>query len=139
MNAIDTNVFVYATDSDEPTKQAKAKNLLVKLVPASTRTILLWQVAGELLNCMRRWESRGKISAIDVEDNIRDVLRSFPMVISNENVITRSLSLSSRYSLSHWDSMLLAACIEVGVDTLYSEDLSGGVTYDSVQVVNPFL
>ncbi len=34
--------------------------------------------------------------------------------------------------------MLLAACIEAGVTTLYSEDLSHGVRYDSVLVVNPF-
>jgi predicted nucleic acid-binding protein len=46
--------------------------------------------------------------------------------------------LSSRYSLSHWDSLLLAACEDAGVDTLYSEDLDDGMTYDAVTVVNPF-
>ncbi len=44
----------------------------------------------------------------------------------------------SRLSLSHWDSMLLAACIEAGVDTLYSEDLDAGTTYNTVTVINPF-
>jgi predicted nucleic acid-binding protein len=34
--------------------------------------------------------------------------------------------------------MLLAACSEAGVRTLYSEDLGEGVKYDSVTVVNPF-
>ena len=28
MNAVDTNVFVYALDADEPVKQAKAQDLL---------------------------------------------------------------------------------------------------------------
>ncbi len=53
-------------------------------------------------------------------------------------VLRRSLDLSSRYSLSHWDSMLLAACLEAEVDTLYSEDFSAGAAYDTVTVVNPF-
>ena len=138
MNAVDTNVFVYVVDADEPAKRAKAKDLLLRLVADPVKTALPWQVTGEFLSCMRRWESQGKISTADVESNIRDVLRMFPMVIPTVNVISRSLSLSSRFSLSHWDSKLLAACAEAGVDTLYSEDLDAGTTYDSVTVVNPF-
>jgi predicted nucleic acid-binding protein len=47
MNAVDTNVFVYAADDDEPVKQAKAVNLLDQLVEEPSHTLLLWQVAGE--------------------------------------------------------------------------------------------
>ena len=54
-------------------------------------------------------------------------------------MLRKSLDLSSRYSLSHWDSMLIAACIDAGVRTLYSEDLGDGVAYDSVTVINPFV
>jgi predicted nucleic acid-binding protein len=46
--------------------------------------------------------------------------------------------LTRRYSLSHWDSLLLGACIAAGVDTLYSEDMSHNGVYDSVTVINPF-
>jgi predicted nucleic acid-binding protein len=63
----------------------------------------------------------------------------FSLTLPTQNVIALSLDLSPRYSLSHWDSMLLAACIEAGVDMLYSEDLDAGMTYDSVTVVNPFV
>jgi predicted nucleic acid-binding protein len=31
MNAVDTNVFVYALDTDEPVKQAKALDLFQRL------------------------------------------------------------------------------------------------------------
>jgi len=31
MNAVDTNVFIYALDDDEPVKQAKAHELLQQL------------------------------------------------------------------------------------------------------------
>ena len=49
-----------------------------------------------------------------------------------------STELRSRFSLSHWDSMLLAACKEAGVTTLYSEDLDTGTDYNGLRVVNPF-
>lgn len=54
------------------------------------------------------------------------------------NMIPISLGLTSRHSVSHWDSLLIAACIEANVDTLYSEDLGDGEQYDTVTVVNPF-
>ena len=35
--------------------------------------------------------------------------------------------------------MLLAACKEAGVDTLYSEDMAAGTNYDGLTIVNPFV
>ena len=54
MNAVDTNVFVYSLDANEPDKQAKAKLLLAGLVGVRPSTVLPWQVAGELLNWLRK-------------------------------------------------------------------------------------
>ena len=138
MNAIDTNVFVYALDADEPAKQAQAIALLDQLSPHPSQTVLLWQVAGEFLSCLRMWKSAGKIAAADVEANLMDLLDTFPLILPAQAVLERSLDLSGRYSLSHWDSMLIAACLEAGVDTLYTEDMDAGTTFDSLQLVNPF-
>ena len=41
MNAVDTNVLVYALDSDEPLKQARAHQLLDRLVQRPAETVLL--------------------------------------------------------------------------------------------------
>jgi len=49
MNAVDTNVFIYALDADDPVKQAKARDLLQRLTQTAGTTILPWQVASELL------------------------------------------------------------------------------------------
>ncbi|HTN00543.1 MAG TPA: hypothetical protein VL132_01625, partial [Planctomycetaceae bacterium] len=54
------------------------------------------------------------------------------------DAISISIDLTRRYTLSHWDSLLLGACIVAGVDTLYSEDMSHNGVYDSVTVINPF-
>lgn len=137
MNAIDTNVLVYAIDSHEPAKQAKARDLLNRLSSASA-AVLPWQVACEYMSCLRRFAAAGRFPADDIEADILDLLSIFPLVLPTENTIPRSLSLMSRYSLSHWDSLLIAACLEAGIDTLYSEDFDNGMTYDTVSVVNPF-
>jgi predicted nucleic acid-binding protein len=39
---------------------------------------------------------------------------------------------------SLWDALILAACVEAGVNTFYSEDLPGFDDFDGPRVVNPF-
>jgi predicted nucleic acid-binding protein len=49
--------------------------------------------------------------------------RLFPVALPTLGVVDRALDLTGRYSLSHWDSMLLGACLEANVNTLYTEDM----------------
>ena len=62
----------------------------------------------------------------------------FEVRIPSEAIFQVSFDLRSRFSLSHWDSMLLAACKEAGVTTLFSEDMDSGTDYDGLTIVNPF-
>jgi predicted nucleic acid-binding protein len=138
MNAIDTNVLVYLVDDRESVKQAKADDLVHRLTMPPVSTILLWQVIAEFVACMRRWQAAGRLTAAEAEAYAQRMLGLFPLVLPNVHVVTESFHLTARHSLSHWDAMLLAACIEAGVTTLYSEDLTDAATYDTVTVVNPF-
>jgi predicted nucleic acid-binding protein len=138
MNAADTNVFVYALDADEPVKQAKALDLFQRLTQAGGATVLPWQVAAELLSKLRKRESAGRITSCEVESRFRKFLAMFPLAIPSVKVFSTYFDLHSRFSLSHWDAMLLAACKEAGATTLYSEDLYPGPDYDGLAVVNPF-
>jgi predicted nucleic acid-binding protein len=139
MNAVDTNVFIYGLDDSEPAKQAKAQSLIAQLVQSSVETVLLWQVAGELLSYLRKWESAGRITGADVAAHFRDAFALFPLKTPAAKVFEIGFALHARFSLSHWDSMLLAACKEAGVTTLYSEDMDSGTDYDGLTIVNPFV
>ncbi len=138
MNAVDTNVLVYFVDRDQPAKRAKAVALLGSLGKQDFETVLLWQVAAEFLSCLRRWENEGRIGRQQTWGNFQQMEAMFRCVLPTQAVLRKSYDLGSRYSLSHWDAMLPAACIDAGVHTLYSEDLAPGTRYDSVTVVNPF-
>ncbi len=138
MNAIDTNVLVYSFDADDSVRQQQAIELIDQLSENPGDTVLPWQVIVECLACLRRWVDRGRLSASDVDQHMADVSILFPVAMPSMHMIPISLGLTSRHSLSHWDSLLIAACIEANVDTLYSEDLGDGEQYDTVTVVNPF-
>jgi predicted nucleic acid-binding protein len=138
MIATDTNVLVYALDADEPTKQTQAVELLRRLRQTPGSTILLWQVAAELLSVLRKRESKGRLTSVEVESSFRQYGTMFPLVVPGPQVFAVYFDLHARFSLSHWDAMLLAACKEAGVTTLYSEDMDAGMNYDGVTIVNPF-
>src|SRR5262249_45178005 len=90
MNAVDTNVLVYALDDNEPVKQAKARELLDRLVQPPIETLLPWQVTGELLHCLRRWEAAGRITPADVQAHFHDLLSMFPLSIPSDKVFELS-------------------------------------------------
>ena len=64
--------------------------------------------------------------------------RFFRLVQPQGSVLDHALDVSEKYSLSHWDSMLVAACIDAGVDTLYTEDMGAPRQIETVRLINPF-
>ena len=138
MNAIDTNVLVYAFDDEQVEKRGKAVELIDRLTDDPQSTILLWQVGCEFIAVLRRWQSQGRVSASDVETYCQEVLGYFQLVCPVPEIIPLALRLASQHSLSHWDSLLIAAALEAGVKCLYTEELGAGERYESLTVVNPF-
>src|SRR6267378_4346633 len=137
MNGVDTNILIYRLERRDPIKRAKARDLLRRLRASPVPTFLLWQVMGELVRHLRTWQDQRVISRAGMLRYVHAARHLFPLSMPNPNVLDRALDLSGRYSLSHWDSMLLGACIEAQIDTLYTEDKGAPTTYDSVQLVNP--
>lgn len=138
MNAIDTNVLVYLFDPSAPLKQVRAQQLLDDLVLRPQETVWLWQVAVEFLACLRKASNKGALTPEQVPVDFRRLLQLFALKLPTVQVLERSFALHERFSLSHWDSLLIAACQEAGVTRLYSEDMQHGADYDGVKIVNPF-
>ena len=138
MNAVDTHVLIYRLDRQEPAKQHKARELLRQLGSDSTPTLLLWQVLGELMRQLRFWQDQGQLTRAEVVRYVATFRKLFPLVMPTPPVVDHALELAGRFSLSHWDSMLLGACKEAGVTRLYTEDMGAPAAYDGIQLVNPF-
>ncbi len=137
MNAVDTNIFVYSLDRHEPAKQLKAQQLLQRLQSAVEPTVLLWQVLAELVQQLRRWEDQGKLTHAEFLQHVQTMRQLFPLALPTAAVLDCALDLSERYSLSHWDSMVLGACSDAGIGTLYTEDMGAPRAIDGIQLINP--
>lgn len=135
MIAVDTNVLVYAVDINEPLKGPKAVALLQEL--ESQPTVLLWQVVCEFGAVLVRKRAKSQI-AIDLPDVLNLWLGLFPLVSPGSAVVHTAWRLMDVHQMSYWDSFLVAACIDAGVDRLYTEDLQSMPVIEGVQIINPF-
>jgi predicted nucleic acid-binding protein len=139
MNAVDTNILLYSVDRHEPAKQIKAQQLLNQLRFAPPATFLLWQVAGELVGQLRRWRDQGKLSSAEFTQHVQILPNLFPILLPTVRTLDRAIDLADRFSLSHWDSMLLGACQDAGLTTLYTEDMGAPTTIDGIHLENPLI
>lgn len=135
MNAVDTNVLIYAHDPRDPVKQNKA----VALIASLTDGVLLWQVACEYLAASRKLAAFG-LSRQQAYADLRRLRGVWVPVLPLWAVMDKAESLMTSGNLSLWDALIVAACIESGVQRLYSEDFDASTTaLTGVAVINPFI
>jgi len=139
MNAVDSNIFLYSIDRSEPTKQMKAQQLLGQLRSAPQPTYLLWQVLAELGQQLRRWRNQGKLTSAEFGQHVQIFRHLFPTEMPVPSVFDIALNLANRFSLSHWDSMILGACKAAGIATLYTEDMGAPIMIEGIQLINPLI
>jgi predicted nucleic acid-binding protein len=140
MNAkafIDTNIFVYSFDQDD-TRKAGISHDLIRELASNGTGIISFQVVQEFFSvALKRFPA-----AIQTEGAVKyltSVLRPLLSVHSSIGLYTEALTIQSRYHLSWYDSLILAAATEAQCAILYSEDMQHGAKIDGVRIVNPFI
>jgi predicted nucleic acid-binding protein len=132
---IDSNVLVYAYDTQAGTKHEKAKELirsrwklgsgrvsiqvLQEFYVIATRKIakpLSSQVAAQVVADFGQWQ----VFTPTVQD------------------IEEAIRFHQRYQISFWDALILHGAARLGCKVVWSEDLNAGQTYEGVMVQNPF-
>lgn len=133
MNAVDTNILIYAHDP----RDARKRTIAVTLVDSLIDGAMLWQVACEFLSASRRLVQFG-YDQTQAWSEISRLRRAWRTILPDWTVMDRASMLLSNYSLSFWDAMIIAACLEGGVSSLYSEDFDSYSTIEGLSLINPF-
>jgi predicted nucleic acid-binding protein len=129
---VDTNIWLYAfIESDNATKREVAK-----AVVGRQDVIVSTQVINETcVNLLKK--------ALLPEETIRQLVIAFyekyaVTDIDRSTLLTAS-ELREKYSLSFWDSMIVASALHAGCEILYTEDMQDGLEVEGqLTVVNPF-
>jgi predicted nucleic acid-binding protein len=132
---VDTNIWIYAVDSSEREKQAKAENYLGQLIRSHTVAISA-QVMQEFFNAT----TRSGRSLLTHERAILylEKMSQFLVMASSAQSVLAATSLLKEHKISWWDSLILEAAIRAKADVLASEDGQAGRRFGSLVVENPF-
>ena len=126
----DTNVVVYAFAKDDA-KIAVAEGILEKQPTISV------QVINEFLNVCRI-----KLGMdVPTRHNLaRELIAGCNVVALEPRLVEKAMEVEVQGQISYWDALIVAAALLSGCDTLYTEDLQHGRTFDGqLTVVNPFV
>ncbi len=134
MRFVDTNVLLYAvsTTSSEGAKTTVARGIL-----EADDLALSVQVLQEFYVQATRPGRSGRLSHEQAALLVEAWLR-FRVLETTVALVREALDLRRRHRLSYWDAAIVEAARLLGCDTLLSEDLAHGRSYDGVRVVNPF-
>lgn len=131
---IDSNVFLYAAEDEDPAKSARAGAWLRYLFDAGNGVANL-QVMNEVSNVLIK---RGNMPPEKVFSIIDGFLAFGNAPINLETVAAaRLLHFETRYSW--WDCVLLASAMELGCRLFLSEDMRDGHQIRGLTIKNPFL
>jgi predicted nucleic acid-binding protein len=125
----DTNIVVYAVGQNSD-QRTKARQILAEGVAVSA------QVINETVNVLTRKQRVSLTIAHEVAESLLELCQVIPV---DGQTIRKAISLTRRYQLSHWDSLIVAAALLWGCETLFSQDMQHGQIFDAqLKVVNPF-
>ncbi|MFT7724491.1 MAG: PIN domain-containing protein [Roseateles sp.] len=126
---VDTNVLIYTLDAD-PQRSLRAERLLAQ------RPFTSVQALNEVVNVLRRRQALDWAAIADVAAQLASLCEVVGQTLATHR---QALLLMSRYPLSWWDALMLAAAVESGAETFFSEDLQDGLLVQGrLRVRNPF-
>ena len=131
----DTNVLVYAYDSQEPAKQAIAQRLFDEHARAG-QLVISTQVLQELYVSLTR-VGKQKLPQ-DKAAAVVDFFAELPLQQVDKQLVSVAMQRHQQGAFSFWDSLIVEAALRAGCSTLLSEDMQDGLHIDNLSIRNPF-
>lgn len=132
----DTNVLVYQHNRNEPAKQKLAQRLIEDSI-RNQQAVISTQVVQEFMNAaLKKFDTQ--IPAAELELVMVKVLKPLCQHGPDFEFYKRTLDLYQVNSLNFYDALIIQAAIDLGCETLYSEDLQDGQKFGRLTVKNPF-
>ena len=132
---LDTNILVYAFGAKKtpvPDPRIAIAEQIVML-----GGVVSVQVLNEFVQvCHRKAELSWDQIAGSLEVITDLCERVIPLTIETHEA---AVDLSRRHGFNIYDSLILAAAMQAGCTTLYTEDMQHGQTFGKLTIVNPFL
>lgn len=129
---VDTNILVYAHDKNAGEKHKTAKKMIETLWNKRIPPSISVQVLQELyVNVIK-----GGLSDKESNGLIEDYL-NWDVIDNDSSLLLEGIKEKSRWKISFWDGLIIAAARQAKASIIWSEDLSASQNYGGIVVLNP--
>lgn len=132
---LDSNIWLYIFLPGQDVDKANiAERLLTQF---KSRIAVSTQVINETV---RNIQYNNVMSEPRIRDLIDSFYQDYQVVPISRDMQIRASSLRENYSVSYWDSLIVAASLEADAETLFSEDMHNGLVVEKqLTILNPFI
>jgi predicted nucleic acid-binding protein len=132
---IDTNVLIYAHDSDANAKHTAAKSILRELWN-QRNGVLSPQVLQEFYVNVTK-----KIPHPLSKKSARLVVTTYAIwcVETTSAEVANAFRIEDESRIGFWDALIVASAVKSGASRILSEDLNAGQMIAGVRIENPFI
>jgi predicted nucleic acid-binding protein len=132
---VDTNVLIYAHDLSSGPKHTRARGLVQELWQSGEGCLSVQVLQEFHVNVTQKV---AKPLATEVAAQIIADLSAWQIHRPGAEDVLDAIRLQDTYRLSFWDAMIIASAVQLGCQTLWTEDLNPGQVYERVTVLSPF-
>jgi predicted nucleic acid-binding protein len=133
---VDTNVHLYAKDARDLPKQIRANEWLSWCWSHRAGRISTQVLNKFYNNAITKF--RNAVTIEKAREQVR-VLQLWQPLHLDTYAVEGAWVMQDRYKLSYWDALIASSAQQQGCSYLLSEDMQHLQSYDTVQVINPFL
>ncbi len=127
----DSNIWLYHFMEQGETKKEKALKVLT-----NPNIIISTQVLNEVcVNLIRKAD----YTEAEIQQTIDNISNRYEVIPITTNLCSEASHLRQSYSLSYWDSLIVATALAANCKTLYSEDMQHNQKIAITTIINPFL
>jgi predicted nucleic acid-binding protein len=119
------------------TSEDNAKIELARELILAARHSMSAQVVAEVCTNLLR---KGLATEPELAELVDDFYKEHAVFPIDQPIFRMDSSLRMSYSLSFWDSLIVASALQSDAQILYTEDMQHGLIVDGrMRIVNPFL
>jgi len=129
---IDSNIWLYLFLQDKTNKYKAAEEYISK--NAGNSIFITYQVINEVTNQL----VRNKFSEEIIKENIEFMYKICTIHSFSKEILLSASTLREKYSISFWDSIIIASALNSGCNTLATEDMHDGLKIGNMVIKNIF-
>ena len=134
---IDTNIFIYSFDTENPEKNDIARRLIADALEKGTG-IISYQVIQEFLNVATQ-KFKKPLTFKDSQRYLNVVLEPLCEVFSSPELFHKALEIMDQWKYPFYDSLIIAAALQADCAVIYTENMQHGQKIKDLTLKNPFI